>query len=53
MLECIITNFKLKYEDLENIKPDRPDTVVFILHQIKRRTFFSDTLYKETIQKAG
>ena len=28
------------YEDLENIKADRVSTVVFNLHQIKRRAFF-------------
>ena len=30
----------LKYEDSENIKADRVSTVVFNLHQIKRRAFF-------------
>ena len=40
MLDCFIPNFKLKYEDSENIKADRASTVVFNLHQIKRRAFF-------------
>ena len=39
-LNCFISNFKLKYEDSENIKADRVNTVVFNLHQIKRRAFF-------------
>ena len=34
-LDCFITNFKLKFEDSENIKADRVDTVVFSLHQTK------------------
>ena len=38
-LDCFIPNFKLKYEDSENIKADRFSTVVFNLHQIKRRAF--------------
>ena len=32
-------NFKLKHEDLENIKTDCVSTVAFHLHQIKRRAF--------------
>ena len=32
-------NFMLKYEDSENIEPDRVSTVVVDLHQIKRRVF--------------
>ena len=43
ILDCFIPNFKLKYEDSENIKADRVSTVAFNLHQIKRRTFFWDT----------
>ena len=35
-----MSNFKSKYEDSENIKADRVNTVVFNLHKIKRRTFF-------------
>ena len=38
--DCFIPNFKLTYEDSENIKVDRVDTAVFNLHQIKRRAFF-------------
>ena len=33
--------FKLKYEDLENIKADRVNTIVFNLHLIKRRALFT------------
>ena len=36
----LYTKFKLKYEDSENIKADCVNTVVFNLHQIKRRAFF-------------
>ena len=43
ILDCFIPNFKLKYEDSENIKADRVNTVVFNLRQIKRRAFFLDT----------
>ena len=32
--------FKLEYNDLENIKTDRVNAVVFNLHQIKRLKFF-------------
>ena len=40
ILDCFIPNFKLKYEDSENIEVDRVSTVVLSLHQIKRRAFF-------------
>ena len=40
ILDCFIPNFKLKYEDSENIKPDLVNTVVSNLRQIKRRAFF-------------
>ena len=40
ILDCFIPNFKLKHEDLDNIKTDRVSTVVFNLHKIKRRAFF-------------
>ena len=40
ILDCFIPNFKLKREGLENIKTDCVSTVVFNLHQIKRRAFF-------------
>ena len=40
ILDYYITNFKLKYGDSENIKADCVNTVVFNLHQIKRRAFF-------------
>ena len=35
-----MSNFKIKYEDSENIKADRVNTVVFNLHQIKRWALF-------------
>ena len=40
ILDCFIPIFKLKYEDLENIKNDRVTTLVFNVHQIKCRAFF-------------
>ena len=40
ILDFFIPNFKLKHEDLENIKTDCVSTVIFNLHQIKRRAFF-------------
>ena len=39
-LDCFIPKFKLEYDDLENIKTDRVNAVVFNLHQIKRLKFF-------------
>ena len=35
----------LKYEDSENVKSDRVNTVVFNLHQIKRRALFLFSLW--------
>ena len=40
ILDCFIPNFQLKYDDSDNTKADRVNTVVFNLHQIKRRAFF-------------
>ena len=40
ILDCFIPKFKLEYDDLENIKTDRVNVVVFNLHQIKRLKFF-------------
>ena len=40
-MDCFIPKFKLEYEDLDNIKTDRVNTVVFNLYQIKRLKFFS------------
>ena len=40
ILDCFIPKFKLEYDDLENIKTDSVNTVVFNLHQIKRLKFF-------------
>ena len=39
ILDCFIPNFKLKYQDAENVKANRLSLVVFNLHQIKRRAF--------------
>ena len=43
ILDCFIPNFKLKYEDPENIKANSVSTVVLNLHQIKRLTIFFGT----------
>ena len=40
-------NFKLKYDDLENIKTDCFNTAVFNLHEIKQLKFFWDTRYTQ------
>ena len=40
ILDCFIPNFKLEHGELENIKADRVNTVVFNLHQIKRLKLF-------------
>ena len=40
ILNCFIPKFKLKYDDLENIKTDRVNTVVFNSHHIKQSKFF-------------
>ena len=58
ILDCFIPKFKLKYNDLENMKTleyndlenmktDRVNAVVFNLHQIKRLKFFWDTWYND------
>ena len=39
-MDCFIPNFKMKYDDSENIKADRVNTAVYTLYQIKRRAFF-------------
>ena len=39
IFDCFIPNFKLKYEDSENIKIDCVNTFVFNWHQIKQRNF--------------
>ena len=46
-LDCFTPNFKLKYEDSQNVKADGVNTVVFNLHQIKHRTcvFFGNPVY--------
>ena len=40
ILDYFIPKFKLEYDDLENIRADRVDAVVFNSHQIKRLRFF-------------
>ena len=40
ILDSYIPNFKLKYEDSENIKENPVNTVVVNLRQTKRRAFF-------------
>ena len=40
ILDCFIPKFRLEYDDLENIKTDCVNTVVFNLHQIKRLKVF-------------
>ena len=48
-LDCFTPNFKLKYEEVENVKSDRVNTVVFNLRRIKRRAFFWNTRYMSEI----
>ena len=43
ILNCLIPKFKLKYDDLENIKTDRVNTVVFTLLQIRQSKFLFGT----------
>ena len=43
ILDCFIQKFKLEHDDLENIKADRVNAIVFDLHQIKRLKFFLGT----------
>ena len=40
ILDCFIPNFKLKYEDSDNIKADGVSTVVFNLIKSNVRRFF-------------
>ena len=40
ILDCYIPKFKLEYDNLENIKTDCVNIVVFNFHQIKRLKFF-------------
>ena len=42
-MDCFIPKFRLEYDDLENIKTDRVNTVVFSLHQIEQSKFFWNT----------
>ena len=42
----VCTKIKLKYDDLENIKADRVNTVVFNVHEIKQvKVFLGGTQY--------
>ena len=43
ILDCFIPKFRLKYDNLENIKRDRVNTVIFNLHQIKQLKGFFGT----------
>ena len=43
ILDCFIPKFKLECDDLENIKADRVNAVVFDLHQIQRLKFVFGT----------
>ena len=40
ILDCFIPKFKLEFDDLENIKTDRLNTVLFNLRQIKQSKVF-------------
>ena len=40
ILDCFVPKFKFKYDNLESIKIDRENTVVFNLLQIKQSKFF-------------
>ena len=39
-MDCFIPKFKLEYDNLENIKTDSVNAVVFNLHQIKHLKLF-------------
>ena len=48
---ALYQTFKMKYEDPENIKTDRLDTVVFILRQIKQtKVFLGDIRYIQSFE---
>ena len=49
ILDCFIPNFKLRYEDSENIKAGRVSAVVFNLLQIKRRAFLGHRYISELL----
>ena len=40
ILDCFIPKFKLEYDELENMKTDSVNIVIFKLHQIKRLKLF-------------
>ena len=51
ILDCFIPKLKLENDDLEHIKIDLVNAVIFNLHQIKRfKVFFWDTRYKVSIK---
>ena len=39
-MDCFIPKFKTEYDNLENIKTDRVNAVIFNLDQIKRLKYF-------------
>ena len=43
ILDCFIPKFQLGYDDLENVKTDCANAVVFNLHQIKCLKFVFGT----------
>ena len=45
ILDCFIPNFKLMYEDSENVKADSVNTVVHNLNQTKRRAFLEHPVH--------
>ena len=51
ILDCFMAKFKLEYDDLENIKTDRVNAVVFNLHQVKRLNFFGTPCTKASAVK--
>ena len=53
ILDCVIPKLKLKYDDLENIKTDRVNTVGFNLHQIKESNFFLAHHISRSTSKEG
>ena len=48
ILHCFIPNFKMKYEDSENVKIGRVNTVVLNLHKIKQRSFWDTEFEAES-----
>ena len=46
ILDCFIPKFKLKYDNLENIKTDRVNTVVSTCLKSNSQSFLGDTRYR-------